>query len=176
MHETDLFTTIARIAGATKYIPRDRITDGVDQTSLLVNGDTYGRRDYNFVYTGNILAATIKGRYKRKWVGELPGLSGAAFYDLYQDPREDSPQMLTFFPTKGMFNVMKARHELWKQKYPDSEMVRGMPLTGIANARPETQQASKPRVNPEDLPFDPKEFLKATGGWEDIDRDWGTNE
>lgn len=176
VHETDLFTTFARIAGATKYIPRDRIIDGVDQTSLLVNGDTFSRRDYNFVYTGNIHAATIKGRYKRKWVGELPGLSGAAFYDLYQDPREASPQMLTFFPTKGMFNVMKARHELWKEKYPDSEMTRGMPLTGIANARPETRQASKPRVDPKDLPFDPEEFLEATGGWEDIDRDWGTNE
>ncbi len=118
IHETDLFTTFARLAGATDNIPTDRIIDGVDQTSLLLNGDTYSRRDYNFVYTGNILAATIKGRYKRKWVGELPGLSGAAFYDLYQDPREDSPRMLTYFPTKGMFTIMNARHNLWKQKYP----------------------------------------------------------
>ncbi|MBW2423243.1 MAG: sulfatase-like hydrolase/transferase, partial [Deltaproteobacteria bacterium] len=34
IHETDLFTTFARIAGATKHIPTDRVIDGIDQTSL----------------------------------------------------------------------------------------------------------------------------------------------
>ena len=46
IHVTDLFTTFATLAGATKYIPTDRIIDGVDQTSLLFNGDTHSRRDY----------------------------------------------------------------------------------------------------------------------------------
>lgn len=77
---TDLYTTFARLAGATENIPTDRFIDGLDQTSLLLNGDTYGRRDYNFVYTGPVLAATTKGRYKRIWVGDHPGLPGAAFY------------------------------------------------------------------------------------------------
>ncbi len=173
IHETDLFTTFARLGGATKNIPTDRIIDGIDQTSLLYNGDTYGRRDYVFIYTGPIHAATVKGRYKRKWVGDLPGLSGAAFYDLYTDPREVQPKMLPLFPTKGMFLEMKARHELWKQKYPDKDNAKGMPLTGIANARPETKEASKPRVNPKDLPFDPNEFLEFKLEWEDFDESWG---
>jgi hypothetical protein len=29
------------------YIPRDRVVDGINQTSLLLNGDGYGRRDYS---------------------------------------------------------------------------------------------------------------------------------
>ena len=173
IHETDLFTTFARLAGARDHIPTDRIIDGVDQTSLLLNGDTYSRRDYNFIYTGNILAATIKGRYKRKWVGENPGLTGAAFYDLYQDPREASPAMLTYFPAKGMFNIMVARHNLWKQKYPDHSMPRAMPLTGITDARPETDAASSPRIDPDAVPFDPLEFLKELPDWENVDDKWG---
>ncbi|MGA8825732.1 MAG: sulfatase-like hydrolase/transferase, partial [Pseudolabrys sp.] len=83
IHETDLFTTFAHLAGATANIPTDRIIDGVDQSALFLKGDTFSRRDYVFIYTGNILAATVKGRYKRAWVGENPGLSGAAFFDLY---------------------------------------------------------------------------------------------
>ena len=65
IHETDLFTTFARLAGATENIPTDRIIDGVDQTALFLKGDTFSRRDYVFIYTGNVLAATVKGRYKR---------------------------------------------------------------------------------------------------------------
>ena len=142
IHETDLFMTFARLAGATQYIPTDRVIDGVDQTALFLNGDAHSRRDYNFIYTGDILAATIKGRFKRRWVGKLPGLSGAAFSDLYKDPRESDGKMLPYFPTKGMFSIMVARHELWKETYPDRDQARGMPLTGIENARPETLAAS----------------------------------
>ncbi len=173
IHETDLFTTFARIAGAEKYIPTDRIIDGVDQTALFLKGDSHSRRDYVHIYTGPILAAQIKGRFKRKWVGEKPGLSGAAFFDLYNDPREVSPQMVPGFPTKGMFNIMKARHELWKIKYPDRKEARDMPLTGIENARPETKAAGKPRVDPDKLPFDPREFIKALPDWENVDEKWG---
>jgi len=45
IHETDLFTTFARLGGAENSIPRDRIIDGVDQTALLLNGDTHSHRD-----------------------------------------------------------------------------------------------------------------------------------
>jgi arylsulfatase len=172
IHETDLFTTFAHLGGATKHIPTDRIVDGVDQTSLLLNGDTYSRRDYVHIYTGNILAAQVKGRYKRHWVGELPGLSGASFYDLYNDPREDQPKMLELFPTKGMFNMMRARHELWKQKYPDKDQARAFPLQGIENARPETKRASEPRINKEDMPFDPEELLDIEIPWDNSEAGW----
>ena len=79
IHETDIFTTFARLAGATQYIPNDRIVDGIDQTALLLKGDTKGRRDYVFIYAGPMLGATVKGNYKRHWIspdptGELSGI------------------------------------------------------------------------------------------------------
>jgi arylsulfatase A-like enzyme len=174
VHITDLYTTFANLGGAKKYIPTDRIVDGVDQTSLLLNGDTYSRRDHVFIYTGNILAATVKGRFKRRWIGELPGLSGAAFYDLYNDPREVNPKMLPGFTTKPMFDIMVARHKLWKRKYPDTKHVRGMPLTGLENPRKAVAEASKPRMNLEDLPFDPRDFIDFEQSYDPGMEDWGS--
>ncbi len=171
LHETDLFTTFARLAGATEQVPTDRIIDGVDQTALFLKGDTFSRRDFVFIYTGNVLAATVKGRYKRVWIGEHPGLSGAAFYDLFTDPRETSAKMLPMFPAKGMFSIMKARHQLWMEKYPNAGEARAFPLTGIENARPETAAAGRPRVDVSKLPFDPFEFMKSLSEWNDIQFD-----
>ncbi|MHC5112638.1 MAG: sulfatase-like hydrolase/transferase, partial [Planctomycetota bacterium] len=41
IHEVDLFTTFARLGGASKSVPGDRVIDGIDQTALLMNGDTH---------------------------------------------------------------------------------------------------------------------------------------
>ena len=173
IHVTDLFTTFARIGEATQYIPRDRIIDGIDQTSLLLNGDANSRRDYVHVYTGDVYAATVKGRFKRVWVGDLPGLSGASFFDLYNDPREVQPKMLPMFPTKGMFNMMRGRHEFWNERYPHIAEARDFPFKGVSDPRREVSEASKPRVNPDDLPFDPVEILKQQGLWRIDESDWG---
>ncbi len=173
VHITDLYTTFATLAGATDHIPTDRIIDGVNQTTLLFNGDTHGRRDYVNIYTGNTLAAQVKGRFKRRWVGELPGLSGAAFYDLYNDPREVQPKMLPGFSTKPMFDVMKDRHNVWIKQYPHTKHVRGLPLTGLENPRPAVQKAGKLRMNMEDLPFDPKELLKHDLPYDASMENWG---
>ncbi len=176
IHITDLFTTFANLGGVKDKIPTDRIVDGIDQTPLLLNGDGNSRRDHVFVYTGNILAATVKGRFKRRWVGELPGLSGAAFYDLYNDPREVSPKMLPGFTTKPMFEAMVARHKLFIKKFPHNEHVRAMPLTGLENPRPEIQKASEFRFNADELPFDPKEFLKLGPPYDPAMENWGAGE
>ena len=117
------------------------------------------------------MAATIKGRYKRVWVGEHPGLSGASFYDLFTDPRETSGKMLPMFPAKGMFTIMKTRHQLWMEKYPNTGEERAFPLTGIENARPETKAASAPRMDIAKLPFDPFQFIKKLPDWNNIDMD-----
>jgi arylsulfatase len=116
-----------------------------------------------------ILAATVKGRYKRVWVGEKPGLSGAAFFDLYTDRREVSPKMLPIFPAKGMFNIMKVRHQLGMERYPNKGEHRDFPLTDIENARPETKAAGRPPVDASKLPFDPRKFIKRLPGWENLD-------
>jgi arylsulfatase len=176
IHETDLFTTFANLADAKKYIPTDRIIDGIDQTALLFEGDGQGRRDYVFIYTGNILAATVKGRFKRHWVGELPGLSGAAFFDLYNDPREVNGKMLPGFTTKGMFTIMKTRHLVWKEKFPDIEMARDYPFKGLENPSPKVKAASEPRVDPKDLPFDPRKFIQQVPEWDNTEREWGSGE
>jgi arylsulfatase A-like enzyme len=171
IHETDLFTTFAHLAGAMDYVPTDRIIDGIDQTGLFLKGDTFSRRDYVFIYTGNVLAATVKGRYKRVWVGEHPGLSGAAFFDLYTDPREENAKMLPMFPAKGVFNIMKTRHQLWMLKYPNAGEGRAFPLTGIENARPETIAAGQPRVDVSKLSFDPFQFIQKLPEWNNIEFD-----
>ena len=45
VHVMDLFTSLVRFACATERIPTDRIIDGVDQTALMLVGETHGRRD-----------------------------------------------------------------------------------------------------------------------------------
>lgn len=77
------------LAGGLDSIPTDRVIDGIDQTALLLNGDGYSRRDYLHIYTGDILAASIKQQFKRTWIGDKPGLMSASYTDLYKDPREE---------------------------------------------------------------------------------------
>ena len=164
IHETDLFTTFARLAGATEYIPTDRVIDGIDQTALLMNGDTHSRRDHVFIYAGPRLGATVKGNYKRHWissdpVGEASGIP-AAFYFLPADPRETTPMLVNLIHLKSPFNRMKMRHDLWKKKYPDAKEVHGIPWTGIENATPEVQALAKPKLDLKKLPFDPLEYVE----------------
>jgi arylsulfatase A-like enzyme len=164
IHVTDLFTTFARLAGATGNIPTDRVIDGIDQTSLLLNGDTYSRRDYAFIYAGPTLGATVKGNYKRHWissdpVGEASGIP-AAFYFLPADPREVTPMLINLIHLKRPFNRMRLRHDLWKKKYPDSPEKHGIPWTGIANASPELKALANPQLDLKKLPFDPLEYVE----------------
>jgi len=162
IHETDLFTTFARLAGATGHVPTDRIIDGIDQTALLLKGDTHGRRDHVFIYQGPDLAATVKDQFKIHWTSNDPSQAKSgltAVYDLYNDHREVNPIVVGGFHFKEPFKRMRARHELWKAKYPDREHKRGPAYTNISNARPETLALSKPPVAFESLPFDPLEFI-----------------
>jgi len=175
IHVTDLYTTFARLAGATKHIPTDRIIDGLDQTALLLNGDANGRRDYVFIYAGNELGATVKGRYKRHWMGASGGAGiPLAYYDLYQDPHEKNPHLVPLIHTQGQFNRMRARHELFKKKYPDKRNAKGIPYTGLSNARPETLAIGE-RVNAymKKMPFDIKEYLEHEIPGSDKVGDWG---
>jgi len=175
IHVTDLYTTFARLAGATEHIPTDRVIDGLDQTALLLNGDTNGRRDYVFIYAGNELGATVKGRYKKHWMG-AGGSAGlqAAYYDLYQDPHEKNPHMVPMIHTQGQFNRMVARHQLFKKKYPDKDNAKGIPYTGLSNARPETKAiGERVKAYMENMPFDIKEYLEHELPGSDEVGDWG---
>ncbi len=163
IHVTDLFTTFARLAGATEYIPTDRIIDGLDQTSLLLNGQGHSRRDYVFIYAGPNLAATVKEHYKMHWISSDPlqAASGlTAVFDLFNDHREVNPIVVGGFHFKEPFRRMRARHELWIKKYPHRDSAHGPAYTGIANARPETLALIDPPVDFRRLPFDPLEFIE----------------
>ena len=177
IHVTDLYTTFARLAGATEYIPTDRVVDGLDQTALLLNGDTHSRRDFVFIYTGHELAATVKGRYKRHWIGAGEAAAAGtpeAYYDLYMDPREENPQLVPLIHTQGQFNQMVARHQLFKQKYPDVSNGKGIPYTGLSNARPETKAiADRVRAVVDIMPFDIEEYLEFHVPGSDSVGDWG---
>ncbi len=177
IHVTDLFSTFARLGGATKHIPTDRIIDGIDQTALILNGDTHSRRDYVFIYQGHTLAATVKGRYKKHWLSSDPGAQsgiGADYYDLYTDPREDNPVLVPLIHTQGQFGRMRARHELMKKKYPDVPNAKGIPLTGLSNARPETKAiADNIKKTVKALPFDVDDYIEIETPWDDVEGDWG---
>ena len=177
IHVTDLYTTFARLGNATEHIPTDRVVDGLDQTSLLINGDANGRRDYVFIYAGHEIGATVKGRYKRHWIGAGDvAASGMpeAYYDLYHDPREQNPQLVPLIHTQGQFNKMLARHELFKRKYPDMPNGKGIPYTGLSNARPETLAiADRVKRTMESMPFDIEEYLEYDIPGSDSVGDWG---
>lgn len=164
IHITDLFTTFAHLGKAKENIPTDRIIDGINQTALLLNGDTNGRRDFVFIYAGPKLGATVKGNYKRHWispdpVGDASGI-GASFYFLPSDPREVSPMMLNLIHLKQPFNRMKLRHELWKKNYPDLPEKHGIPFTGLDNASQEIKDLAKPPLDTNKLPFDVFEYIE----------------
>jgi arylsulfatase len=175
VHVTDLYTTFARLGQATGNIPGDRVVDGIDQTTLLLEGDANGRRDYVHIYQGHTLGATVKGRYKRHWISSDPGGAsgiGADFFDLYQDLKEHNGMLVPLIHTQGQFDRMRARHELMKKKYPDAENARGIPLTGLSNARPETKAIGElVRKNIDAMPFSVEEYLDVN--LPAVEGDWG---
>ena len=138
IHQTDLYTTFANLAGAKKHIPKDRIVDGLDQTSLILNGDTHGRRDYNFIYQGSRLAATIKTDVKRIWEENEASIT-PPMYNLTIDTREAHPLLVPLLHYGATFRRMRDRHEKTLKKYPSSGPAEGVPFTGIENARPDTK-------------------------------------
>ena len=146
IHVSDLFTSFARVAGATSEIPRDRVIDGVDQTGVLLLGEAHGRRDYVYIYEQNALKSIVKNKFKFHMPPPLTNpILSAGFYDLYRDPREERPEESIKMGTwgSGAFGGMLKRHMAMKKKYPDREPTYAMPYDGIENLRPETQQLVK---------------------------------
>ncbi len=145
IHVSDLFTTFARLAGAHDEIPRDRVIDGVDQTGMLLLGDSHGRRDYVHIYDGPMLKAVVKNKYKMHLPPPGTNPIAATIFDLYRDPREERPvDSIKYGPwAGGQFAALVKRHMAYKMKYPDRKPVMDVPYKGIQNLRPETQQMLK---------------------------------
>lgn len=88
IHVTDLFTTAARLGGATHKIPDDRITDGIDQTALLLDGEGHSRRNFMAHYSGSVLGAIRYEQFKVHIKAAHGGLPGMDFYNIRRDPGE----------------------------------------------------------------------------------------
>ena len=140
VHVSDLFTTFARLAGATEAVPTDRLIDGVDQSGVLLLGETHGRRDYVHIYEGPKLMSVVKNKYKFHVPPPGSNPIAAKIFDLYRDPREERPADSIQYGVwaGGQFASMVRRHMKLKQKYPDRKPTFGVPYGGIENLRPET--------------------------------------
>jgi arylsulfatase A-like enzyme len=139
VHVSDLFTSIARLGGAMDKVPTDRIIDGVDQSGLMLLGETHGRRDYVFIYSGNSLKAVVKEQYKLNVPGAGENPIGAKFYDLFRDTREEWPVSTEVGAWGGAeFVRIVMRHMLRKKKYASEPPAYGRPYEGIENLRPES--------------------------------------
>jgi len=141
-HVAVLFASLARLCDAHSYLPRDRLVDGVDQTALMLEGETHGRRDTVFIYSGSKMEAVIKENLKLFVPGKGENPIGAKFYDVLRDTREEYPVSTEIGAWGGqeMVRIIQ-RHLATKAKYPDVPAATGMPYEGIANLRPETQAA-----------------------------------
>ena len=85
---TDWFTTAARLGRAKELIPDDRVTDGVDQTCLLAQGEGQSHRDYMFYYSGEQLGA-VRTRQVKHTIGLAHGgIVGGGFFDVVNNPQE----------------------------------------------------------------------------------------
>ena len=143
VHVSDLFSSFARIAGATQYIPRDRIIDGLDQTPLFLLGEHHGRRDYVYIYEGPVLKSVVKEHYKLHVPPPGQNPIAAPIFNLLRDPREERGLETTNSVRYGVwtsakFVEMLQRHMVMKMRYPDRTVTRSEPYTGITNLRPET--------------------------------------
>jgi len=140
IHVSDLFTTFALLADAMDRVPTDRLIDGVDQSGVLLLGETHGRRDYVHIYEGPTLKSVVKNKYKMHL--PMPGDNpiGAPIFDLYRDPREERPgDSIKYGPwAGGQFMALVKRHMMMKQMYPDRKATYGVPYEGIEDLRPET--------------------------------------
>jgi arylsulfatase A-like enzyme len=140
IHVTDLYTTFARVADATQYIPTDRIIDGVDQAALLLDGEGHGRRDYVYIYEGPLLRSVVKQKFKMHLPAPgVPG-AGAPVFDLTRDPREMIPLIEAALWSGASFQDMVKRHMMGIHKYPHAKGGKGKPYEGISNLRPESKE------------------------------------
>ena len=114
---TDMYTTAARIGGALGQLPKDRIIDGLEQSSYLM-ASTKSRREYMFHYSGKDLGAIRVGQYKRHMAASHGGLPGKDFYDIYKDPKEEHGVMGEMLWAWVPFDDITRMHNKLIEKYP----------------------------------------------------------
>jgi len=114
---TDMYTTAARIGGALGQVPKDRVIDGLEQSSYLMAA-TPSRREYIFHYSGKNVGAIRVGQYKRHLAAAHGGLPGKDFYDIYKDPKEENGVMAEMLWAWVPFDDIARMHNALIEKYP----------------------------------------------------------
>jgi arylsulfatase len=117
LHVTDMYTTAARIGGALDKLPKDRVIDGLEQSSYLM-ASTNSRRKYMFHYSGPKLGAVRVGQFKRHMAASHGGLPGKDFFDVYKDPREEHGVMGAMLWAWVPFDDITRMHNELIEKYP----------------------------------------------------------
>jgi arylsulfatase len=117
VHVTDMYTTVARIAGVMDKIPTDRVVDGVDQSALLL-GIGESRRNYMFHYAGANLGAVRLDWFKRHIGAGHGSLPGKEFFNIYRDPKEEHGTMAEYLWLWVPFDDLRAKHEEMIKKFP----------------------------------------------------------
>jgi arylsulfatase len=118
LHLTDLFTTAARLGGALDNIPDDRVTDGVDQTALLLLGEGHGRRNMIFHYSGGVLGAIRYEDFKIHITEGHGGLPGMEFYNVMRDPGEKYGQLYPGLFAVTPIQITLREHMKMIKKFP----------------------------------------------------------
>jgi len=92
LHETDMYTTLAKLGGAD--IPTDRAIDGIDQREFLLGKQEKSAREFIAVFQGRELYAVKWRNYKLHFVWQermydVPQkLALPRLIDLYDNPQE----------------------------------------------------------------------------------------
>ena len=119
IHVTDMFTTAARIGGVLDRIPDDRVTDGIDQTAFLLNGEGHSRRNYIVHYSGPRVGALRLGDYKAVMgSGGGGGLPAFETYNVVRDPGEKYGKMYPYLWFIQPVTDLMRSHMQMIQKYP----------------------------------------------------------
>lgn len=137
----DIFNTAVSLGGApgkkvTNYLPDDRYTDGIDQTSFLLADEGQSNRR-SVIYTMNShLAAVRVDEFKMELVvqlqdaiwsgGNLGGFSGAIIpetggvtvVNLYTNPQEDVSVGIRHLPVTIPLGQEASRYAAVLEKYP----------------------------------------------------------
>ena len=124
VHEVDLFTTLAKIAGGD--IPNDRAIDGMDQTDFLLGKQEKSNREWVPVFQGTALYAMTWRNWKAHFVWQVreddapQKLAIPKLFNLYVSPQErpdESPN--TLMRHGWVMHAMQKQLALFQQSLKD---------------------------------------------------------
>lgn len=122
VHVTDLFPTLAHVAGAA--VPTDRPIDGIDQFDFLIGKQAHSNREGFVFYIKTELRAAKWRNFKMHLVWEPEPnvgpkiLETAHVFNLIQDPKEESDVASTNGWVTGPFQRMIRSFQASLRAYP----------------------------------------------------------